>query len=98
MEIERENFRELLLWLWGMVEKAETELLARDVVIFLLKTTGQLQQFDQLLDQARKNPSQELVKRHQEMRATIEQLLGEEKPGNRLLQFLRDWKPKGPIH
>ena len=98
MEIGRDKLRDLLLWFWGIVEKTETDLLAHEVVFFMLKASGQVPNLDQLLKQARENPSPELAKRQKEARETIERLLAEQNPGDALKTFLLNWKPKGPIH
>jgi hypothetical protein len=98
MEIEKDKLRDFLLWLWGIVEKLETDLLAHEVALVALKASGQFLQLDQLLEQARKNPSPELAKRNRETRETIERLLGEQTPGDALMRFLQTWKPKGRVN
>ena len=57
MEIDKKQFRELLLWFWDMTEKAHNELIAHQVAIVFLKAAGEAQGFDQLLEQTRANPS-----------------------------------------
>jgi len=98
MEIDREKLRDLMLWMWGFAERAQADLLAHEVVFFILKTSGQVPQLDELLKKARENPPDELVKRQKEARETIEQLLAEQNPADALMTFLQNWKPKGPIH
>ena len=98
MEIDKEKLRDFVLWLWGIVEKLETDLLAHEVAFVILKASGQTPQLDELLEHARKNPSPELAKRQQETRETVERLLGEQNPGDALMRFLQTWKPKGPIN
>lgn len=97
MEIDKEKLRESLLWFWGIIEKLETDLLAHKVAFIMLKASGRIQQLDQFLEKARKNPSPVLTERHQETRETIERLLDEQDLGDALTRFLRSWKPKGPV-
>jgi hypothetical protein len=97
MDIEKENLRELLLWFWGMVEDARTKLIAHQVAASLLRVAGLAEEFDQLVEQALKHPSPLLLAKNQEVRDTIEKLLGEEKSSEKLLEFLRNWKPEGPV-
>lgn len=94
MEIDKKQFRELLLWFWEMTEKAQADLIAHKVAIILLKAAGEAQGFDQFLEKARANPSPRLLASHREARETIEALLAEGKPVD-LLNFLRKWEPKG---
>jgi hypothetical protein len=96
MEIDKKKLRDLLLWFWGQTEKAQTDLIAHQVAITLLKAAGEAQGFDQFLEQTRKHPAPRLLAMHQEARDTIEALLHEEKT-DELLNFLRKWKPRGPI-
>jgi hypothetical protein len=96
MEIDKKQFRELLLWFWDMTEKARNELIAHQVAIVLLKAAGGGEGFDQFLAQTRKHSSPRLIASNREARDTIEALLAEEKPDD-LLNFLRRWKPDGPI-
>jgi hypothetical protein len=95
MEIDKKQFRELLLWFWEMTEKARTDLIAHQVAIMLLKAAGEAPGFDQFLAKTRANPSPRLLAEHQEVRDTIESLLAEDKSDD-LLNFLQKWKPKGP--
>lgn len=97
MDIEKEKLRELLLWLWSVVEDAKTKLIAYQVAITLLKVAGQAEGFDQFLEQALTHPSPLLLANNRAARDTIERLLGEEKPSEKLLEFLRNWKPDGPV-
>jgi hypothetical protein len=96
MEIDKKQYRELLLWFWEMTEKARTELSAHQVAIFFLKAAGEAQGFDQFLEQARQRSSPLLLAEHRGVRDTIEKFLAEEKPDD-LLNFLRKWKPSGPV-
>ena len=96
MEIDKKQFRELLLWFWDATEKARTELAAHQIAIMLLKAAGEGQRFDQFLEQTRKHSSPRLLASNREARDTIEALLAEEKTDD-LLNFLRKWKPSGPI-
>jgi hypothetical protein len=98
MEIERDKLRDFIVWLWGILEKCQADLLAHEVTFVMLKASGQLPELDKLLKQARDNPSPELAKRHKEARETLERLLAEQNPGDALKTFLLNWKPKGPIH
>jgi hypothetical protein len=96
MEIDKKEYKELLLWLWGMVERARTELIAWQVAVIFMNAAGDGHTFDQFLEQARQHPSPRLLADHQEVRDTIESLLAEEKSAD-LLNFLRKWKPRGPV-
>jgi hypothetical protein len=49
MEIEKDKLREFLLWLYGVVERLETDLLAHEVTLVSLKASGQFPELDQLL-------------------------------------------------
>lgn len=96
MEIDKKQLLDLLLWFWEKTEKAQADLNAHQVAITVLKLAGNAQEFDQVLEQARQHPSPRLLAIHQEVRDTIEALLHEEKT-DELLNFLRKWKPSGPI-
>jgi hypothetical protein len=97
MEIDKSQLRTLLLWFWGIIEKTESDVLAYEVTFALLKSSASFPEIDTLLATARSNPSPELQKRHRETRATIERLLAEQNPGDALMKYLQNWKPKGPI-
>ena len=88
--METNPLRDFILWLWDISEKRENELLAYEVTFALLRSSDP--QIDKLLDEARKNPSPELAKRHREARETIERLLDGQNPGDDLMKFLREWK------
>jgi hypothetical protein len=97
MSVENSQLHDFILWLWGLLEKAENELLAREVTLVFLKTSGGFPEIDELAQHARANPSPVLEGRHRDARETIERLLAEQNPGDALMQFLREWKPQGPI-
>jgi hypothetical protein len=96
MEIDKKHYRELLLWVFDMVAKLEKEVTAHQVAFYLLKQSGHFPELDKILEECRKNPPPKLIQRHKEINETIERLLGEEKPEEDLMKFLREWKPKGP--
>jgi len=50
MEIEKKQFRDLLLWFWEQTAKAQANLNAHQVAIVLLKAAGEAQGFDQFLE------------------------------------------------
>lgn len=50
MEIDKKEYKELLLWLWGMVERARTELIASQVAVMFMKAAGDGHTFDQFLE------------------------------------------------
>jgi len=96
MEIETKRLRETLLWLVDLIYRARTEVVAYQVAHTLLRVAGASRELDQLLEQSLKNPSPALLADHQAARDTVERLLTEEKP-DAALEFLRNWKPTGPI-
>jgi len=96
MEIDKRQLRECVLWLIDMIYQARKELVAYQVAHTLLSADGLAREFDQFLDQSRKNSSPALLADHQKARDTIERLLSE-KRFDAALEFLRQWKPKGPI-
>jgi hypothetical protein len=96
MEIDKDHLREYLLWLIDLIYDARSELVAYQVAHLLLKTAGVSQEFDQFLEQSRKKPSPAFLADYQEARDTIAKLLNEEKV-DAALEFLQNWKPRGPV-
>jgi hypothetical protein len=94
MEIDGRELREFILFIFDQLYKARAELIAYEVAHTFLTAAGLSQEFDQLLEQARKNPSPLLLADHQAARDTVEQLLREEKT-DAAMNFLRNWKPQG---
>lgn len=97
MEIDRAKLREFILWLWSVVEKHERDLLAYKVVFSLLTVTQSTQSLDDLLKQAKENPSPALALQHKQVRETLDKLLNQSDVEAALAKFLREWKPSGPI-
>ena len=96
MEIDQKQLREFILWIWGFLEKTQADLLAHQVVFMLLKSTGQFNNLDQLLEQARQNPSPNLLEHQKQARETLDKLLAEENPADSLMKFLREWNQAAP--
>jgi len=95
VEIDEKQLRELLLWLWTMVENSQRELNAHQVVVSVMRMSGLGEEIDQLFRQARAHPSPVLNGRLQAARDTIEKFLREEQSDRRLLEFLKAWEPPG---
>jgi hypothetical protein len=96
LEIDRDQLRELLLWLWGSIEKSQRELNAYQTVVSLMAGMSGLEgETERLFHQALAHPSPALDARLQAVRDTIEKFLREETPDPRLLEFLRSWEPGG---
>lgn len=98
MEIDRDKFRELLLWVFSGLERAEKELLAHQATFVLLKASGEFGDLDQVLQKAREQATRGVEKKHEEIRELIHKLLDPANKDQALEQFLREWKPKGPVH
>jgi hypothetical protein len=98
MEIDKDELLDMMLWTFGELGKLEAELIAYKVVFLLLKSSGQFQELEALLETTRLNPPPKLAARHEEIRATIRRILDEGNADQALMKFLRNWKPKGPAN
>ena len=97
MEISEKELREFVLWLIDLLYQARGQLVAYQVAHSLLSAAGLGQELDQVLAQARANPSPALLADHQKARDTIAELLNAGRL-DQALEFLRNWKPKGPAN
>jgi len=97
IEIDKGQYREFVMWLVDLYYRTRHELVAHQVAVGFLAAAGQGQGFEQLLEQARKNPSPALLADQQAARDEITRLLTEEKC-DAALEFLKKWKPGGAIH
>jgi hypothetical protein len=100
MEIKPENFRALVRLTFESFKKLETELLKYRMVFYSMGAVMDIQDMmNQLLEQAAKNPGLEKQMR-EKYDVPLENFLksiDEATQDQALEQWLRDWKPSGPI-
>ena len=98
MEIERERLREVLLWLVDLIYTARTEVLAYQSshLLFRVIDAEGARMLDEFLDRGRENPAPALITDHKQARAAVEQLLAEDNVDD-AVEFLKNWKPGGPV-
>ena len=98
MQIDKDGLRDFLLWVFDHYAKAEAELNAYQAVFLMLKATGAFPELDRLLEKACENPSLKLQQIHRERRETILKFFEDADLDEALRNFMKNWKPTGPVN
>lgn len=101
MQIDPEKYKAVLIEFLRNLQKLEREMIVRGFVIELLKEAYWIDPsaVDAILQAARENPALKVIEQKYEERILAYSLAVDQAALDQALaEFLKSWKPSGPIH